>query len=83
MTDWADEIAERVNREQVATVGDREALIAAALRKAKADGMREAAKKCENAEFWDDSARNGPVFLPSTFEQWAEARAAGIESGKE
>lgn len=40
--DWADEIAERVNREQVATVGDREALIAAALRKAKADGMREA-----------------------------------------
>ena len=40
--DWADEIAERVNRERVATVGDRETLIATALRKAKADGMREA-----------------------------------------
>jgi hypothetical protein len=47
MMDWADEIAEKVNREPVKTVGDREELIAAAISKVarenKAAGMREAA----------------------------------------
>jgi hypothetical protein len=47
LTDWADEIAEQCNWGPTVTVGDREALIAAALRKAKADGMREALELLE------------------------------------
>jgi hypothetical protein len=42
-SDWADKIAQRVNRTPCKTVGDREVLIARALRRARAYGMRDVA----------------------------------------
>lgn len=59
MTDWADEIADRLQK-QIESSHDcgyfiRMDGVAAALRKAKADGMREAHDIFYNEEHWGDS----------------------------
>ena len=56
MSDWADDIAKSVYKFALISNSDEEtnSYIAAALRKAKADGMREAANRvlnCENGDY--------------------------------
>ena len=68
MSDWADEIAEQVVRPTVKTIGDREALVAAALRKARADGLRAAVAKI--SEIPADGASFGDL-ATLTAELWS------------
>lgn len=91
MTDWADEFSKELEKEIWHQEGDHRypceygldlGVVAAALRKAKADGMREAAEFCDedrSPEFWDDF---NFLFHHRSFATWLLDRADAIEKGE-